>query len=62
MPTKSPEAKSTPRDARQLLLLPLKVMHDWFINIVCSRQVPPRRVNRSTPAIVSAFSETSSPL
>jgi hypothetical protein len=26
-----------------------QMMHSWFINIACSRQVPPRRVNRSAP-------------
>ena len=31
------------------------------MNIACSRQVPPRRLNQA-PAIVSAFSETLSPL
>ena len=34
-----------------------QVMNDWFINIACSRQKPPRRVNLSAPTIVSTFSE-----
>ena len=34
-----------------------QVVNDWFINIACSRQKPPRRVNRSAPTIVSTFSE-----
>src|SRR6266540_1017969 len=34
------------------------MIHNWFINIACSRQVPTRRLNRSAPAIVSTFSGT----
>src|SRR5216684_6545759 len=30
--------------------------HDWFMNIACSRQVPPRRLNRSAPEIAGIFS------
>jgi len=35
-----------------------QMMHNWFINIACCRQVPPRRVNRSAPEIASVFSGT----
>src|SRR6267142_4115378 len=38
-----------------------QLVHSWFTNIACSRQVPPRRLNRSAPDIVSAFSGTASP-
>ena len=45
------------------LTIPPRILNNkhWFINIACSRQVPPRRLNQA-PAIVSAFSETLSPL
>ena len=39
-----------------------QVVYNWFINIAYSRQVSTRRVNRSAPAIVSAFSGTVFPL
>jgi hypothetical protein len=39
-----------------------QVMHNWFINIVCSWQVAPRRVNQPVPETVSAFSGTVFPL
>jgi len=32
------------------------MIDNWFINIACSRQIPPRRLNRSPPEIVSIFS------
>src|SRR6266498_377903 len=35
-----------------------QMIHNWFINIACSRQIPTRRLNRSAPAIVSTFSGT----
>jgi hypothetical protein len=39
-----------------------QLMRNWFMNVACSRQVLPRRVNRLAPEIMSVSSETISAL